>query len=65
MKGIEGIDALSNHEEFMLFRGWNWDGYKDRYLSLGLTELEAVTIYESDVTELLRLRKERRNGEGD
>ena len=49
----------------MLFRGWNWDGYKDRYLSLGLTELEAVTIYESDVTELLRLRKERRNGEGD
>ena len=63
MKGIEGIDALSDHEEFMLYRGWNWEGYKERYSSLGLNELEAIVIYESDVVELLRLRKENRDGE--
>jgi len=61
-RSIEGVDALKNHEEFMLYRGWDWEGYKDRYLSLGLTELEAVVIYESDVSELLRLRKENGNG---
>jgi len=59
---FEGVKALHDHEEFMLYRGWNWEGYKDRYRSLGLTDLEAVAIYESDVAELLRLRKENRDG---
>jgi len=67
MKGVdvnsfEGVKALHDHEEFMLYRGWNWEGYKDRYRSHGLTDLEAVVIYESDVVELLRLRKENRDG---
>jgi len=60
---FEGVKALHDHEEFMLVRGWNWDGYKERYTSLGLTELEALAIYESDVTELVSLRKEKTNGE--
>ena len=63
MDSFEGVKALRNHEEFMLYRGWNWEGYKERYASLGLNELEAIVIYESDVVELLRLRKENRDGE--
>lgn len=63
MDSFEGVKALRNHEEFMLYRGWNWEGYKERYSSLGLNELEAIVIYESDVVELLRLRKENRDGE--
>ena len=42
MESIEGVNALKNHEEFMLYRGWNWEGYKERYSSLGLNELEAI-----------------------
>jgi hypothetical protein len=49
-------DELLDHEDLMINRGCNWDGYKGNYLRKGLTELEAVTIYESDVAELLRLK---------
>lgn len=62
MPSFEGVKALHDHEEFMLYRGWNWEGYKERYASRGLTEQEAIVIYESDVIELLRLRKEGQHG---
>ena len=46
MPSFEGVKALQDHEEFMLYRGWNWEGYKERWTDGRTWEVEKGEDFE-------------------